>query len=437
MHPYIPHTEEDKKQMLQLLGMKSTEELFVDIDQDIRMKEELKLPKKLSELELIQDVKELAKKNKFVKSYIGAGAYAHYIPEIVNQLAARSEFYTAYTPYQPEVSQGTLGVIFEYQSMITELTGLHASNASHYDGATAAAEGLFMAVAQTRRNKVLLAEPLHPETKKVILTYMKFRGIECEVIPQQNGLCHVEEVLEACHQGVAAVLVQSPNFYGSVEDLSPFVERVHAVGALLVHYVDLFSLALYKTPGEWGADIAVGDAQGFGNPLNFGGPYLGFIACSEKLIRKLPGRIVGKTKDVDGKIGYVLTLQAREQHIRREKATSNITSNQALNALRATLYLATMGREGYLEVAKRSMTNANYFAEELVSKAGFHLYSQKPFYQEFVVSHPEIERVYDALLEQGILLGLQVPEGLLIATSELTTKKEMDDIVDRIRRELQ
>lgn len=437
MHPYIPHTKEDKRLMLQTLGMESMKELFADIDQELRMKDDLQLPRPLSELELIRDVKELAKKNRMLSSFLGAGAYAHYIPETVNQIASRSEFYTAYTPYQPEVSQGTLGVIFEYQSMITQLTGLYASNASHYDGATAAAEGLFMAIAQTRRNKVVIAEPLSPEVKKVILTYMKYKGIEWVIIPHKEGECDQEALLTACDQKLAAVLIQSPNFFGSVEDLSVIVERVHEVGALMIQYVDLFSLALFKTPGEWGVDIAVGDAQGFGNPLNFGGPYLGFIACTDKLLRKLPGRIVGRTQDTEGKIGYVLTLQAREQHIRREKATSNITSNQALNALRATLYLSLMGKKGYTEVAKRSMANASYLANELVRKAGMQLISKEPFFQEFVVYHEDIERIYEDLLEQGIIAGLLMPEGLLLYTSEVITKSQMDDLVERIRRELQ
>jgi glycine dehydrogenase subunit 1 len=352
MFPYIPNTQEDEKLMLQSMGMKDLDDLYSDIPENLKLKRELNIGEPKSELEVRKCINKLANKNLNTEDlvcFLGAGAYDHYIPAAIDYIVSRSEFATAYTPYQAEISQGTLQSIFEYQSMIASLTGMDVSNASMYDGATACVEAGFMAVESTRRKKILVSKTVNPETRKVLTTYMRFHGVEIQEIDSKEGETDLEKLQSAIDKETAGVIIQSPNFFGIIENLEPVEKMVHANKSLLIMSVDPISLGILKTPGEIGADIAVGEGQSLGSKLNFGGPYLGFMATTTKLMRKLPGRIVGETVDVDGKRAYVLTLQAREQHIRRQKATSNICSNEGLIALRAAIYLSIMGKEGIKE----------------------------------------------------------------------------------------
>lgn len=442
MHPYLPHTESDKRGMLDFLGLESMEDLFKDIPEELLLNRPLNIPVASSERQVLGSLKQLSRMNDNTEDlicFLGAGAYDHYIPSTIDPVLSRSEFYTAYTPYQPEVSQGTLQVIFEYQSMITELTGMDVSNASLYDGATAAAEAVFMACGQTRRKKVILSDTIHPMVLKVIQTYAAYKDITCILIREEEGVTPVKELLKVIDKEVACAVIQTPNFYGNVEELAEIADALHKVKALLIASVDPISLGIYKTPGDFGADIVVGEGQSLGLPLNFGGPYLGFIACTKKYMRKLPGRIVGETTDVHGKRAFVLTLQAREQHIRREKATSNITSNQALMALAATVYMATMGKEGLKEVATQSLKKAHYLAEGLEKIQGVQLRYNQPFFKEFVVTLPEqvsVESVQRNLQEKGYLIGLPLgfmgedyKRCLLICATENRTLDEIDNFL--------
>ena len=388
MSQYIANTRIQQEDMLKEMGLGSMEDLFSDIPDEVRLRRKLNLPDPLSEPELVSFMRRLAKKNHNGNEYacfLGAGAYDHFIPSVVDHLISRQEFYTAYTPYQPEISQGTLRSIFEYQTMICELTGMDVANASMYDGASALGEAALMACTAVKRNKVLVARTVHPESREVINTYCKFKGIEVVEFGFRDGQIDLEDLESRMSSDTAAVIVQNPNFFGVIELLKEAGEIAHRHKALLIASVDPISLALLKPPGEAGADIVVGEGQSLGNPLNFGGPYLGFFAVEKKFMRKMPGRIVGETVDNLGRRGYVLTLQTREQHIRREKATSNICSNQALCALAATIYLTLLGKEGLKEAAELSLQKAHYTYDRLIKTGKFSPVFNAPFFKEFVV----------------------------------------------------
>jgi len=430
---YIPHTEEDISGMLQKIGVKSVDDLFSDVPSEVIFKEEYDIPSAMSEIELRKHFEELAKKNRRLTVFGGNGVYDHYAPSVIPHLLERSEYYTAYTPYQPEISQGTLQYIFEYQSMISELTGMESTNASMYDGATATAESVFMMVASAKkRNRVLLSATLNSHVMEVVKTYTKFHGVEITVIPEKDGVTDFDALKGELAAGdVAGVVVASLNKYGIIEDLTGYADAIHAAKALLTVYADPSSLAVLRSPAEWDADIACGDGQTLGMPMHFGGPYLGFISCRQSLIRKMPGRVVGATVDRDGKRCYVLTLQAREQHIRREKATSNICSNQSLMALYATIYIALMGEKGLQEVNRLSCDGAHYLYGKLIESGRFAPVFDKPFLKEFVVSTDlDMKKVNARLLDAGIMGGIDLGEGrVMFAVTEKRTKEEIDRLV--------
>ena len=430
----MPHTEEDIKEMLQKVGVDSIDELYKDVPSEVIFKEEYDIPSCMSEVELRKHFKQLAAKNNSLVIFGGQGAYDHYSPSVIPHLLSRSEFYTAYTPYQPEISQGTLQYIFEYQSMISELTGMEATNASMYDGATVAAEAMFMLVASAKKkNRVVISATVNDNIRKVVKTYMKFHGIDYTEVPEKEGVTDLEALYEELAKGdVAGVMVPTPNKYGIIEDFTGLSEKVHEAKGYLAVYADPSALAVLKTPAEWGADVACGDGQSLGMPLSFGGPYLGFISCSKGMLRKMPGRIVGATKDIDGKRGFVLTLQAREQHIRREKATSNICSNQSLMALYATIYLSLMGDKGLKEVNMLSCDGAHYLYNKLLATGKFHPVFDKPFLKEFVVSTDlDMKKVNEHLLKNGYMGGVVLENGNVeFAVTEKRTKEEIDKLVD-------
>jgi glycine dehydrogenase subunit 1 len=436
MSSYLPNTEADRKKMLDALGVSSVEALFEDIPKEVRQKAVGGLPGPLSEDELVRHLTDLSERNCHLGqcvSFLGAGIYDHFIPSVVDAVASRGEFYTAYTPYQPEISQGTLTAIFEYQSMICELTGMHVSNASMYDGASALAEAAFMACGATKRDKVLVAKTVHPEYREVTRTYTRFRGVSVEEIGHNQGVLDLDDLASKLDDSVAAVLVQSPNFLGGIEDVKQLAEMAHQKGAMLVVSVDPISLSLFEPPGKLGADIVTGEGQALGNPTSFGGPHFGFMAATKKLLRKMPGRIVGQTQDLEGRRGFVLTLQAREQHIRREKATSNICTNQALCALMGAVYMATMGKEGLKEVARLCYDKAHYAMEKLLEH-GFSRVLNGPFFKEFVVSAPEpVESINARLLKEGFVGGYdlskdypEIEKGWLVAVTERRSREEID-----------
>lgn len=443
MGRYVPSTGNDQRAMLDELGLESIDRLFEDIPREVRIKGELNLPEPLSEMELVRHMREMAARNKTVEDYIcflGAGAYDRYIPSVAGHILSRQEFYTAYTPYQPEISQGTLQAIFEYQTMICELTGMEVANASMYDGASALAEAVSMACQATGRKKVLIAKSVHPQSRQVVHTYGTFRGIQLCEVGYDDGRLDMEELKHMISKEVAAVVVQNPNFFGIIEPLDEIAELSHSHGALFITSVNPVSLAVLKPPGDAGADIAVGEGQSLGNPLSFGGPYLGFMATTRKLMRRMPGRIVGQTADTSGSRAFVLTIQTREQHIRREKATSNICTNQALNALAATVYLAVMGREGLKKVALLSMQKAHYAYQKLSSQGGCSALFSAPFFDEFAVKSPvPVDELNKKLLESGIIGGYDLeqdyPElknGWLVAVTEKRTKDEIDMLAGKV-----
>jgi len=431
MYKYFPHNEQDIKEMLKRIGVEKIEDLFTDIPQNILTKKELPIDKGLSEIELRQKINALANKNKQFISFLGAGAYEVYTPSIISALLSRQEFLTSYTPYQPEISQGTLQYIFEFQSMICELTNMDVANASLYDGATATAEAVFMATSQTRRNKVLVSKTINPRILDVIKTYAKYRDIEIIVVDMVDFCLDKEDLRTKLTDDVAALVVQYPNYYGVVEDFQEVVDLVHTNKSLFIMNADPSTLSVLKTPGEIGCDIVCGEAQTLGISLNFGGPYLGYMATTSKLLRKLPGRIVGMTNDVDGKRGYVLTIQAREQHIRREKATSNICSNQSLMALNAVIYGSLLGKKGLVDVAKRAYNNAHYLYKKLLQTKKFTAVTTKPFFKEFVVkSFIDIDKLNQYLETKGFLGGLNLGDGqYLLCATEVRTKEEIDKFI--------
>lgn len=437
MGGYVPNTKEQRQDMLKAIGLSSMEDLFVDIPQEVRLKGELEIPQGKSELEVKREMEDLAGKNRVFRTiFRGAGAYRHYIPAAVTSIISKENFLTAYTPYQAEVSQGILQSIFEYQTMIRDLTGMDASNASVYDGASAAAEGVAMC-RERKRAKALISGATSPYVIQTIQTYCHGNGMEMEVIPEKDGKTDWEKLKARLDSGTACVYIQHPNFYGNLEDAKEIGELTHEAGAKFVMGVNPISLGMLKTPAEYGADVAVGEGQPLGLPLAFGGPYIGFMACTDKMMRKLPGRIVGQTKDRNGKTGYVLTLQAREQHIRREKASSNICSNQALCALAVTVYLSSMGNEGLREAALQSASKAHYLSKELET-IGYHTENQGTFFHEFVTtSKVSAKETLDALEAQGILGGYPLDEHrILWCCTEVNTKEEMDDVI-RILKEVQ
>jgi glycine dehydrogenase subunit 1 len=435
MHKYLPHTPKDIKDMLEVIGADSVDELFASIPKSLLIDGYENLPSVYSDDDLFRHMRALSEQNDELIVFRGAGSYDHYTPSIVKKLIERQEFLTSYTPYQPEVAQGTLQYIFEFQSMVCELTGMDVSNASMYDGATATAEAMFMAHAITKRKRVLISGTVHPKTIATVRTYAKNRGIEVVVIDLDNGQTDRKSV-QAAAKDAMALIVQNPNYFGIIEDLAGYAEILHDAGALFIVNAEAQSLALLKTPAEYGADIACGDMQSLGLPMSFGGSYLGYLATTKAYVRKMPGRICGITNDVDGKRAFVLTLQAREQHIRRAKANSNICSNQSLMALAVTIYLSALGKKGLRTVATESLKKAHALRDRLIETGRFEVVYDRPFYKEFVL-RPKIDlpTFETKLLEEGILGPLEIQAGLaLFAVTERRTPAEIDRLIKVVNR---
>lgn len=436
-YKFFPHTEEDIKLMLDKIGVPSLDALFAEVPEEIRFRRDYDLPNAKSEIEIRNFFDNLGKQNKQLTVFAGGGVYDHYTPSIVPYIVSRSEFLTSYTPYQAEISQGTLHYIFEFQSMMAELTGLPIANASMYDGSTATAEAAIMAIASGKKaNKVLVSETVDDKILAVIRTYTHFQDAEIELIPAEDGITSRTAMQEKLQQGgVAGVIVQQPNKFGIVENYDGFADDCHQQKALFVMNSVAADLALLKSPGELGADIAVGDGQSLGLPINFGGPSVGYLCCTEKLIRKMPGRIVGQTLDNRGQRAFVLTLQAREQHIRREKATSNICSNQSLMALWATIYLSLMGKEGLKEAAQMSVNGAHYLYDKLIASGKFKPAFNQPFFNEFCVKYVggNVDELQQRLIDNGILGGIKMADDMLmLAVTEKRTKEEVDLLVSLV-----
>jgi glycine dehydrogenase subunit 1 len=437
---YLPTTEADRKEMLAELGISDVSELFSDIPEAVRFQGELNIPKAIPEAELTKHMGRLAAKNANATEYVcflGAGTYDHYIPSVVNHVISRSEFYTAYTPYQPEISQGELQAIFEFQTMICELTGMDVANSSMYDGATALAEAAAMAAGKTKRKKIVVSRAVHPEARDILLTYAKGQGFEVVEVGCQNGLTDLSALEAEVDEQTAAVLVQYPNFFGGIEELAAIEPIAHKYKGLLVVSSNPLALGILQPPGAFGADVVVGDAQPFGIPMSFGGPHCGYFAVKKDLMRQIPGRIVGQTKDEQGRRGFVLTLQAREQHIRREKATSNICSNQALNALAAAVAMTALGKQGVQEMAALNVQKAQYAKQQIAQLDGYEVVYTSPVFNEFVVKTPRpVGEINKALLADQIIGGFDLSrdypelEGhMLVAITELRTKEEIDRLV--------
>lgn len=433
MSSYIPNTGEEQKEMLASLGMTSADELFSVIPKELRASE-LKLESGKSELEVRRIIEGLASANtRYSAIFRGAGSYDHYIPAIVKTVTSKEEFVTAYTPYQAEISQGVLQSIFEYQTMICELTGMDVSNASVYDGAVAAAEAVLMCQ-ERKRSTIVLSGALNPQVIEVIKTYCASRSIPVTVVPAKDGGTDAEAMAAAVNGETACICFQQPSFYGVIEDAEALCAMAHEAGAKAVMSVNPIAMGVLKTPGECGADVAVGEGQPLGIPMGFGGPYLGFMAATQALMRRLPGRIVGQTADDNGNRAFVLTLQAREQHIRREKASSNICSNEALCAMTAAVYLAAMGPGGLEECARQCYDKAHYAAEALCAVPGVKLVNGKPFFHEFVTTCPvPAETLNKALAEKGILGGLPVEGGILWCVTEKNSREQIDALVDTVK----
>ena len=436
-YKFFPHTEEDIKLMLDKIGVPSLDALFAEVPEEIRFRRDYDLPSAKSEIEIRNLFGNLGKQNKQLTVFAGGGVYDHYTPSIVPYIVSRSEFLTSYTPYQAEISQGTLHYIFEFQSLMAELTGLPIANASMYDGSTATAEAAIMAVASGKKaNKVLVSETVDDKILTVIRTYTHFQNVQIEVVPAEDGATSRTAMQEKLQQGgVAGMIVQQPNKYGIIENYDGFADDCHQQKALFVMNSVAADLALLKSPGELGADIAVGDGQSLGLPMQFGGPLVGYLCCTEKLMRKMPGRIVGQTKDNRGQRAFVLTLQAREQHIRREKATSNICSNQSLMALWVTIYLSVMGKEGLKEAAQMSVDGAHYLYEKLIHSGKFKPAFNQPFFNEFCVKYVggNLDQLQQRLLDNGILGGIKMADDMLmLAVTEKRTKEEVDLLVSLV-----
>ena len=437
MGSYVPSTPAERQQMLEAIGLKDYRDLYKDVPEEMYLDRPLNIPAGMSELEVRRAVTAMAEKNtRFSTILRGAGAYDHVIPSIVSYIPAKEEFLTAYTPYQAEMSQGVLQSIFEYQTMICELTGMDVSNASVYDGATAAAEAAAMC-RDRKRTVTLISGAAHPDTIATVRTYCYGTGHELRVVPCKDGRTDPDALREMLTPDVASFYVQQPNFFGQFEDGEGLGQAVHAAGALYIMGCNPIALGIMKTPRDCGADIAVGEAQPLGLPLSYGGPYLGYMASTSKLMRKLPGRIVGETVDAKGERAYVLSLQAREQHIRREKASSNICSNEALCALTAGLYLSVMGPKGLAEAARQSMSKAHYLAGKLCSLPGVSLKYQGPYFHEFVTVLPKAEEVLSALQENGILGGLPIEGGVLWCATEKVSRAQLDKAVAIVKEVLE
>jgi glycine cleavage system P protein (glycine dehydrogenase) subunit 1 len=438
---YIPNSPEERADMLHQIGLNSAEELFDSIPDDLRLRGHLRVPAAVSELELLSSFERMAGLNTaFQRSnFLGAGAYSHYIPTVVDHVISRSEFFTAYTPYQPEISQGTLQAIFEFQTLVCQLTGMEVANASMYDGSTALAEAVLMAKRITRRSKVISSRAVHPEYLEVVRTYVQHAGIELQVLDFDPITGQTDDIAETIDDKTAAIVVQSPNFFGCIEDVANLAEKAHAAGALLIMTItESISLGLLKPPGALGADIIVAEGQSFGVPLSFGGPYVGLFATREEYARQIPGRLVGEAYDRQGRRGFVLTLATREQHIRREKATSNICTNQGLMALAATVYLEVMGRRGIQEVAQQCAQKAAYAARRIGQLEGFSLPFSAPRFNEFVVRAPlnAADLLSRLATEKGISGGLalsryfpELPNDFLVCVTETNTRAEIDALV--------
>jgi glycine dehydrogenase subunit 1 len=437
---YVPHTDADRAEMLAAIGVKEVQDLFHDVPAACRFPE-LNLPEPLSEMEILAELQAMSEENLdtgHFSSFLGAGAYQHYVPRVVDHIISRSEFYTAYTPYQPEISQGTLQSIFEYQSMICALTGMEVANASHYDGATSTAEAVIMAlnVGRGRRRRVILSPAVHPEYRAVVRTYTQ--GMDVDFVGDQDLSTTTSDLVDLLDSNTACIIVQTPNFFGEIEELEGLAEQVHAVKAMLVVVVDPISLGLLKPPGAYGADIVVGEGQALGNGLNYGGPYLGVFACREKDVRRMAGRLVGQTVDVEGRRGFVLTLATREQHIRRERATSNICTNQALNALATAVHLAALGPTGMRTLAELCYHKAHYAAQRIAELDGYQV-GDAPFFKEFVIRCPApVKKINTYLLEEwGIIggydLGKDYPHlerHMLVCVTEVISRQEIDALVE-------
>ena len=444
MFAYLPHTEAEIREMLDCIGLSSLDELFQDIPEQIRLKDAMNLPSGIGEYQVYREMERLSQKNSIQPvSFLGCGCYDHLIPAVIRHLTSRSEFLTAYTPYQAEMSQGMLQAIFEFQSLMSRLAGLDVSNASLYDGHTAAAEAAAMALnSAKKRDTILVSATAHPSTIKILGSYYADMGIKVELIPAEDGVSSIKELKDRLNQDVAGVIIQTPNIYGILEDLSGVADMVHAAGAMLIISANPLSLGICRSPGEWGADIAVGDCQPLGLAPNFGGPSAGYIAATEKLIRKLPGRISGMTVDNKGRRGFVLTLQAREQHIKRQRATSNICSNQALTALATTIYLSSLGNEGLKEVALRNMNNADYAFRKLSALPGVEAAFKGSFFNEFTLNlSMNAEQLVAELAEQGYFAGVPEtrlnpqadPGRLILAVTEKRSKEEIDGFVHTMK----
>lgn len=442
---YVPHTDTQFAEMLKSIGVEKFDDLIKAIPPDVRLEDGLDLEPGLSELELTRKFSELGAKNRSAAegiSFLGAGSYNHFIPSTVQTLLSRSEWYTAYTPYQPEVSQGTLQAMYEYQSVICDITGMDVSNASVYDGATALNEAMLLALrSQRKRNGVLVSAGIHPHYRKVLDTYANTSGIELTTVPLKDGRMDMEALNDLLNDDTAVVLFSHPNFYGVLEDPKPIIEAVHGAGALAAVSVYPVSLGMVSSPGEYGADIATGEGQCLGNAMGFGGPYLGLFTATKKLMRQMPGRIAGETVDKDGERGFVLTLQTREQHIRRGKATSNICTNQGLNALAAVIHMAMIGKQGFKEVANLCYHKAHYLHDRIMEIDGFKPAFGQPFFNEFTIETEKpakaiVERLEEKGLYPGIRLDRFYPEKkhwLLTAVTEKNTKKDMDTLVEALK----
>ncbi|MDQ1637443.1 MAG: glycine dehydrogenase subunit 1 [Pyrinomonadaceae bacterium] len=442
---YIPNSPEERAEMLQHVGLNSADELFDSIPQELRLSRNLNTPAALSEIELLAGFDKLAELNRAAKrtGFLGAGAYQHYIPTVVDHIISRSEFFTAYTPYQPEISQGTLQAIFEFQTLVCQLTGLEVANASMYDGSTALAEAVLMAERVTKRSKVIACGAIHPEYLEVVTTYVQHASIELVRAEFDSASGQTSDVADLIDDNTAALVVQSPNFFGCIEDVTALAEQAHAAGALLIVAVtEAISLSLLKSPGACGADIVVAEGQSFGVPLSFGGPYVGLFATREKYARQIPGRLVGEAYDKQGRRGFVLTLATREQHIRREKATSNICTNEGLIALAATVYLETMGRRGLQEVAQQCVQKTAYAAKQIAALAGFSVPFSAPRFNEFVVraSGSAKELLARLASERNITGGLPLsryfkdrPDEFLVCVTEMNSRADIDALVNGLR----
>lgn len=432
--PYVPNTSSEQEEMLKKIGVSKFEDLLKSIPDDVRLKGKLNIPDSSSEYEVLKQIKDISNQNLSTEdsiSFLGGGSYDHFIPSVIPSIISRSEFITAYTPYQAEVSQGTLQAIYEYQTMICRITGMDVANASMYDGGSAAAEACLLAVNHNKRKQVIVCEPFNPDYLHVINTICNGTEIEVIVISHNEGTIDLNKLKDTISNKTAGVIIQNPNYFGFIEDAEEIGKEVKKVGALFIVSVDPISLGIIKPPAEYGADIVVGEGQSLGIPLSFGGPYLGIFAAKQELIRKIPGRLSGMTLDKNGNRGFVLTLQTREQQIRREKATSNICSNQGLMMLASTIYMALLGKEGLKEVAELCIQKSHYLANEISKLKNFSLMYNKPFFKEFLIKTPVPSKtIVEELCKKNVHAGIPIlNDGLLIAVTEKRTKSEMDYLV--------